>query len=133
MYPDGRQKISLYDEKGNRVGKAYIHIKTQDGVACVIVESDNRTNPVEHIASLWETLHPILCTNTNVNVYIDLSDLYGLNNASWLYKLDFQTDGNRLTEVNTVRVSKWSDIADKFTRRLLQDYLFEKLSYQLYG
>lgn len=133
MYPDDRQKVNLYDEKGNRVGKACIHIKTQDGITCIIVESDNKTNPVEYVTSLWEVLQPILYTDANVNVYVDLSDLYGLNNASWLYKLDFQTDGNRLIEVNTVRVSKWSDIADKLTRRLLQDYLFEKLSYQLYG
>lgn len=132
MYPDGRQKISLYDEKGNRVGKAYLNTRTQDGVTCLIIESDNKTNPVEYTQSLWEVLQPILRACDN-NVYVDLSDLYGLNNSSWLYKLNFCVDRGQLIEVKIDRVVQWSDIANKSICRLLQDYLFEKLSYQLYG
>lgn len=131
MYPDDRQKISLYDSDGNRIGKAYLHTRIQDGIACLIVESDNKVNPAEYIQSLWEVLRPILRACDN-NVYVDLSDLYGLKNSSWLYKLNFCVDGDRLIEVKINRVAKWSDITNKSIRRLLQDYLFEKLSYQLY-
>ncbi|ALX09670.1 hypothetical protein M972_112772 [Acetivibrio thermocellus AD2] len=123
----------LYDKNGDYVGNAYVHTKIKDGVKCIIVESDGRTNPAEYVTSIFEFLKPILSSDKNVSVYLDLANFYGINNKSWLYEWIFKINNdNQLVETGFIRIDKWSKISNKTAYTILQDYLFNKFSHKFY-
>lgn len=124
---DEEKKIAkLYNENGEYVGKATIHLKERNGKKCIIIEADNTINPARYVSSIFNYLKHILVQERNINVYLDLSNYYGTNNSSWLYEWIFKITNNQLTEVDFVRIDKWSDISNKNDYLTLQDYLYEK-------
>ncbi|EIV99898.1 hypothetical protein ThesiDRAFT1_0913 [Thermoanaerobacter siderophilus SR4] len=121
-----KETIKLVNKYGESFGNAYIHIKINNFKKCLIVESDNKTNPAEYVMDIFEFVKPFIINNKNVHVYLDLSNYYGINNSSWLYEWIFKINNNQLIETDFIRIDKWSKLSDKMDYAILQDYLFEK-------
>ncbi|ABR47099.1 hypothetical protein Amet_0877 [Alkaliphilus metalliredigens QYMF] len=91
---------------------------------CYFIEAVNKVNPTDYTIELFEKLRSIL--EPNKCLYVDLSDIYGLKNSSWIMKWEFIMNGNQLEDERFYHVKDLKNI-DQEEYIIVKEYINSKI------
>jgi hypothetical protein len=90
---------------------------------CYFIEATDKINPVEYIDEIYEMIKNIL---TDSYVYLDLSNIYGIDNSSWLVRWEFVVGQQGTIEDEKLYRLKDINCFDKEEYIIIKDYLLNK-------
>lgn len=90
---------------------------------CYFIEAVDNVNPIDYTIDIFEKFKERFETSC---IYIDLSNIYGCKNNSWILKWKFiSNDGKNLDDEEFYRLKDLKDI-DKEEYVIVKDYIQKK-------
>ncbi len=115
-----------YDEYN--IGRINLVVLEKQNYDCVIIQSDDKVNPTEYTKYVYskivERLNGMVKGN---NIYLDLSNLYGIKNKDWLYKWVWKTKNGDIEDEYFERLDKISKINEN-EYDLIREYLYDRVN-----
>lgn len=90
---------------------------------CLIIESKNKINPSDYTEYFFDNLVSDYKTY-NKCLFLDLSDIYGIDGDSWLYKWELIIDNNEFLYQDLIPITEMN--LNKCYDFIIKKYIYNK-------
>jgi len=107
------------------LGTTTISFLKSNGVECIIIEADHKSNPTDYTEFFFNKLKKTIKEDQK-RLYVDLSNLYGVKSKNWFYQWVWKLDkNNRLKDEEFIPIDKVSH-ASNLEYQLIKTYIYNK-------